>query len=338
MAGGKGGSGAVLMALGVNLVLTGVKLAAYLLSGSGAMLAETVHSAADFGNQALLWVGLRQSQRGPSKVHPFGYGKDRFLWALISAAGIFFIGCGVSVTHGLHDLFSPPEHHGEARTVVWAVLGISFILDGAVLVTAIRALDGQRNGVPWSQFLRTTEDTTTLAVLFEDGAAALGVVLAAAGILLADVLHLPWLDAVAAILIGLLLGGIAIFLGATNRTLLLDRAIGADAQARVLAAMRKVAQGSLSKISAIRTRIVGQDLFSFNADVEFDGKAISDRIVARMDLEAAYAKLDSPQALDALLDEHARVVVEELGHEVDRIEAQIREQVPGAKFIQIEVD
>lgn len=331
------GGSAVILAIGGNTVLTIIKFGAYLLTGSGAMLAETVHSAADLGNQTLLYVGLRKSQRGPSEQHHFGYGKDRFLWALVSAAGIFFIGCGVSVTHGVHDLFSPPEHKA-AGLITWIVLGIALVVDGVVLAQAIREMNAKRHGQPWLTFLRTTDDTTTLAVLFEDGAACLGVIMAAVGIGLSEALHLSWIDAVTAIFIGLLLGAIALFLGAVNRAYLLDRAVSADVQARVLAAMRGVSRGAVNGIAEIKTRVVGEDVFSFTADVRFDGRVISDRVQQRMNVSEAFATLKSPDDLNRLMDDHARVVVEELGHEVDRIEKEVRAQVPGARFIQLEVD
>ncbi len=333
-----GGDGkAVILALAGNSVLTVIKFGAYLATGSGAMLAETVHSAADLGNQALLYVGLKQSQRGPDEHHHFGYGKDRFLWALVSAAGIFFIGCGVSVTHGLHDLFDPPEHRA-AGWITWTVLGIAFVVDAFVLLTAIREMNAKRKGTPWITFLRTTEDTTTLAVLFEDGAACLGVIMAAVGIALAQALHLPWIDAVSAILIGLLLGAIAVFLGALNRAYLLDRAVSADVQARILAAMREMSRGAVSHIGEVRTRIVGEDVYSFTAEIDFDGKVIADRVHERMNVPKRFGELRSPEDLEKLLDEHAQVVVDEIGNEVDRVEAAVRKQVPGAEFIQLELD
>ena len=120
MAGAAGGKAVALALLG-NGLLTIIKFAAYLISGSGAMLAEAIHSAADLGNQALLWVGMRKAKKGPSEEHHYGYGKDRYLFALISAAGIFFVGCGVTVTHGVHSLLAP-EERGPISWVVPAVL------------------------------------------------------------------------------------------------------------------------------------------------------------------------------------------------------------------------
>ena len=329
-----GGNKAVLMALGGNSILLVIKVLAYAFSGSGAMLAEAVHSAADLGNQALLYLGIKQSARGPSKEHHFGFGKDRFLWALISAAGIFFLGCGVSITHGIHSLMTHEPH--ESSWIVWLVLVVSLGLDGVVLRAAIKALDAQRHGRPWWKFLRESEDTTTLAVLFEDGAACLGVLFAMLGIFLSTVFDIWWADPAAAILIGVLLGGVALFLGAQNRAYLLDRAVSADIQRRILGILS--AQSSISKVLEVKTRVVSADDFSLAADIEFDGKVLSDRLLNRRDVEKAYAELKSPEDLDRLLDDHARVVVEELGNEVDRIEKLVRDQVPAARYIQLETD
>lgn len=336
MAAGGDSSKAVVLALVGNGLLTVIKFAAYFLSGSGAMLAEGIHSAADTGNQFLLFVGLKKSKQGPTEDFHFGYGKDRFLWALISAAGIFFIGCGVSMTHGIEHLLNP-QPRAASGMIIWIVLGISLIVDGVVLATAINALNKSRDGVPWLLFLKTTDDTTTVAVLFEDGAACLGVMLAAAGIAASEFLGWHWADPAAAIAIGVLLGIIAMFLGAQNRSYLLDRAVSADVQARVLATIRDSSK-SVERVADIKTRIVGADLFSFTADIEFDGKVLSDRIQQRLDVKKLYEELKNSEDLDKLMDQHAYLVIDELGREVDRIEAAVRAQVPGAGFIQLEPD
>jgi len=162
------------------------------------------------------------------------------------------------------------------------------------------------------------------------------VLLAAAGIAGTQLLGWWWADAVATILIGILLGIVAIFLGRQNRTYLIDRAVSADVQSRILRIIR--GHDDVRKILGVRTRIVGAGQLSFTADVEFDGEVISERVLDRMNLKSTFEKLESPEDLDRLLDEHARIVVDELGNEVDRIEAAVRDQFPGAAFIQIEVD
>lgn len=336
MAGAASGK-AVVFALVGNTVLTITKFIAYMLSGSNAMLAEAIHSGADTGNQALLLIGIKKSEKEASSTHQFGYKKDQFIWALLSAAGIFFIGCGVTVTHGVHALLSPHEHEPVGWVTV-AVLAFSFVLDGYVLSTAVKELNHKRNGVGWIKFLKTTDDTTTVAVLFEDGAATLGVVFAAIGIFATQYLHLLWADAAATIAIGLLLGAVAIFLAKQNRDYLLDRSVGSATERQILDVIKSVTGSSLRSIYDVKTRILGDGHFKFNADVVFDGKVLSDRVQERMNIEEAYGKLTNAADLDKLLDEHARVVVEEIGREIDRIERAVQEEFPGAALIEIEVD
>lgn len=331
-----GGNKAVIQALVGNVVLTVIKTGAWTVSGSGAMLAEAIHSLADTGNQALLLVGVKSSGKDSTTRHPFGFGKDRFVWALLSAAGIFFLGCGVTITHGVHSLLAH-EKGGAPGWITFAVLGISLLVDGFVLVSALREVNDQRGDKGWFEFLRTTEDTTTLAVLFEDGAATLGVILAAAGIGATHYLGIAWADGAATIGIGLLLGIIAAFLGRQNRAYLIDRAVGADVQTRILNIIRGH-HPSVTNVLEVRSRIVGAGTLSFAAEIEFDGKIISDGVQQRMDLAAELEKLKTPEDLDRLLDQHARIVVDELGNEIDRIEQAVRDQVPGAAFIELEVD
>ena len=184
--------------------------------------------------------------------------------------------------------------------------------------------------------MKNAEDTTTVAVFFEDGAATLGILLAFIGIYGTHSLGIPWADAAATILIGVLLGAIAVFLGYQNRAYLIDRSISHDVQQKILNIIRS--HNTVDGVFDVKSRIIGAGQLSFTADVEFDGKDISDKVQQRMDLEQEFKNLKSAEDLDRLLDNHARVVVDELGHEIDRIEKQLKEQVPGASFIQLEVD
>ena len=330
------GKKAVVQALAGSALLTAIKSGAYMVSGSNAMFAEAIHSLADTANQTLLLIGLSSSTRRETTRHPFGFGKDRFVWALLSAAGIFFLGCGVTMTHGVHALLGD-AHLEPPGWEVWTVLSISFAIDLYVLVGALRHLNAQRGDKGWMEHLRTTEDTTTVAVVFEDGAATFGVALAALGIMATHYLGIAWADAAATIIIGLLMGFIALFLVRQNRTYLIDRAVGADVQRRILDIIRG-RHPSVENIFEIKTRVVGAGIMSFTAEIEFDGAILSERVVKRLDLREELAKLETPEDLDRLLDEHARIVVDELGNEIDRIEEAVREQIPGATFIALEVD
>ena len=192
------GRGAVVAALVGNSFLTVIKTGAFLLSGSGAMLSEAIHSLADTGNQGLLYAGIRRSERQPDAMFHYGYGADRFLFALLSAVGIFILGCGVTVYHGVHTLLHPPEL--SLSWITFAVLGVAFVTDGSVLLSTIGAINRVKGEKSFFEHIRTSSDPTVAAVLFEDGIATSGVVVAALGIGLAHVTGDTRFDAVSSIL------------------------------------------------------------------------------------------------------------------------------------------
>ncbi|MCA9682980.1 MAG: cation transporter, partial [Myxococcales bacterium] len=130
--------GAVVGALIGNSVLTAIKFAAFFFSGSGAMFSEAVHSAADAANQALLFVGIRSSERPADNLFHYGYGTDRYLFSLLSAVGIFVFGCGVTVYHGIHGAMHPSVV--EPGIMSYVVLALSFCIDGFVMLSALRAI------------------------------------------------------------------------------------------------------------------------------------------------------------------------------------------------------
>ncbi|MCA9001441.1 MAG: cation diffusion facilitator family transporter, partial [Planctomycetes bacterium] len=208
---------AVLLAVLANLGLAIIKLIAFLVSGSGAMLSEAIHSIADTGNQALLFIGIRRSERPANATFHYGFGAERFFFALMSAAGIFVLGCGVTLYHAVHMLMHPePPHTGW---IDFAVLGVSLVVEGGVLLRALAVVNRQRGQVPLLAYLRKSSDPTLAAVLLEDGVACLGVVVAFVGIGAARLTGSGLPDAIATLVIGLLMGFIAVWLGFKNRSL-----------------------------------------------------------------------------------------------------------------------
>ena len=151
----------VMAALAVNSVLTVVKFVAFNITGSGAMMSETIHSFADVMNQALLLIGIKRGSKKADGVYQFGYGRERFVWALMSAVGIFFLGCGFTVMHGIEAL----QHPEELSSIGWAmgVLSISLLLDLGVFIYAFRALWKQKGNKPFINFLLTDKDKLIFA-------------------------------------------------------------------------------------------------------------------------------------------------------------------------------
>src|SRR5690606_25933060 len=137
---------------------------------------EAIHSFADTANQVLLLVGIKRAAQKGDEEFQYGYGGERFVFGLLSAAGIFFLGCGVTLYHGIEGILHPRTPELDALT--FAALGVAFAIEASVLVVAVRALNEARGGMAWGPFLRDKADPATVGVVLEDSAAVLGVVLA----------------------------------------------------------------------------------------------------------------------------------------------------------------
>jgi cation diffusion facilitator family transporter len=199
------------------------KAVAAALTGSAALFAETLHSLADTGNQLLLLKGLRGSRRRPDLSHPFGYGAELFYWSLLAALGVFIIGGVLSIWEGAQRLLHPSEL--QMGLVGFAVLGLGFLLDGTSWLHSVRQLrrEATAREIRFRQHLRSTTDTTVTAVFYEDTAALFGNAIALTALELHQFLGSSAPDAVAGIIIGLLLAAIGLRLAARNRALLTNR-------------------------------------------------------------------------------------------------------------------
>ena len=209
-------SSSVSVSIFTNTAIAASKGFGWFVTGSPTLFAETVHSLADVANQVLLRIGEVRGQQGPDATHPLGRGQEKFFWALVSAVSVFFVGFGLNVYHGLHALVenAPVE---PFTPLVLGLLVFSMALESYTLVVAVREIGGLK-GV-----LRNRHRTTVLAVVLEDVVALLGILLT---LLVAGISFWlgprPVFDAVIAILVGVLLGVMALFLAALNRRLLID--------------------------------------------------------------------------------------------------------------------
>lgn len=225
----------IAVALLANLVVAAAKLAAGLISGSAALLAEAGHSAADSVNELLLGFSLRHARRPADAMHPRGHGSARFLWAFLAAIFSFLIGGLVSIGLAVRELLVGAAV--ERYLVAWVVLGVAFIADGSSLVQslALARREAALWGEPTMSFLRQTSDPTLRAIVVEDAAALTGLALAGGGLLLHQLAGLANADAIAALLIGLLLAATAFGLARPLADLLIGRSMRPDQLARVYA-------------------------------------------------------------------------------------------------------
>jgi len=289
----------VLAALLANTAIAIAKFAAALISGSTSMLAESFHSVADTGNQALLLFGLKRSQKPPDEEHPFGHGKARFFWGLLVAVSLFTVGGGFSIWQGVHGLISG-EHELPSATVALIVIAVAICFEAYAWRTAWRQLDATRRGRGVWAALRHSKDPEVLTVLAEDTAAISGLLVAAAGISLASITGEPAFDAAGSIIIGLILLAVAFLLGRENAALLLGEAVDPQVRRSIEQAIRSVDE--VEDLIELLTMHLGPDEFLVVADVDF-----------RDDLDT-----------------------EQIAKAIDRVEAAIRESEAGAVRIYVE--
>ncbi|HUQ02114.1 MAG TPA: cation diffusion facilitator family transporter [Kofleriaceae bacterium] len=321
---------AVVTALAANAFVTIIKTIAFVLSGSGAMLSEAIHSAADTGNQVLLFLGLRRGSREADDRFQYGYGGDRFIFGMLSAAGIFFVGCGVTVYHGVTGLLHP--HMPELSVTTFAVLGIAFVIEGGVLLFAIVTLSRQRGELGFWRYVRERADPAAVAILLEDGVAVLGVMMAGAGITLAQVTGNARWDATASIVVGVLLGGVAIHLVITNRKLLLGHAVPAGTEE--LFTEICVERIMVRAVRDVKTRQLTPETYQFKAELVLDESRFAELLDQA--LPATSMTHGSRERADAL-NRLSIAAVHAVATEIQAIERAVRARIPQAHHIDLEI-
>jgi cation diffusion facilitator family transporter len=264
----------VLIAGAANIVVGGVKLAAGIMVGSSAMLAEAAHSAADTLNQAFLLTSVRRGERPPDSRHPFGYGQERYFWSLLAAFGIFIAGAGFSVFEGLLTL----RHGGrENPLIAYVALAVAAIAEGTSLVRVLVQLraEAARRELDVLDHVRDSPDTTVKAALFEDSAAMAGLALAGLGLGLCQVTGSPVWDGAASIAIGGLLVAVAVKLGLDSR----DYLIGRAADPRELAMIRSEIERTpgVDALFDLRTMHLGPDHLIIAAQLAYSDEISADR-------------------------------------------------------------
>lgn len=219
---------AILYAFLANFAIAIAKSWAAMVTGSGSMLAEAIHSYADTGNQVLLYLGLKQSQRPADEEHPLGYGKLSYFWSFIVAILLFSMGGLFSIYEGVHKL-----QHPEPLSQIWiaiTVLFLAILLEGSSLYGALREISKVRGGRPFREWLRHTRNSELVVVLGEDIGAQIGLVLALGFLGLAQATGNPVYDAMGSICIGVVLITISIFVAWRIRSLLVGRSADPDIQ------------------------------------------------------------------------------------------------------------
>jgi cation diffusion facilitator family transporter len=316
----------VLLALGANVGVGLLKLAAGLITGSGALLSEAAHSAGDSSTELLLLTALRRSDRPADRVHPFGYGKERYFWSLLAAVTILVSGAAFSIFQGLHTILGSAEEPTDKLWINYPVLAIAFVLEGISFRQAVGQVKGaaRRGRRSMRSYIADPEDPTVKSVVLEDSAALLGLLIAAAGVGLHQLTGSAFWDGLASLAIGLLLVGAAYALAQTCKGLL----IGKQADIRMVRAIeaRLEEQPEILDLVDVLTMMTGVHRVLLCARVDFvEASSATELETACMridaDLRAEFPSLDEifiqpvPRS-DALLRErvltrYGRVLADE---------------------------
>jgi cation diffusion facilitator family transporter len=259
----------VLVAFGANVLVAGAKTIAAVVTGSASILAEAAHSWADTGNEIFLLIANRRSRRQPDLAHPFGHGREAYVWSLFAALGLFVAGAAVSITHGIQEIMNP-EPAGRFA-VGYIVLAVSFVFESVSFLQSAR--QARQEAQPLQRDLiehvMATSDPTLRAVFAEDAAALTGLLIAAAGLAAHQLTGSPIPDAAGSILVGLLLAVVSLVLINRNRRFLVGEE--ADPRVRAAAIQALLDAPEVSRVTYLRLEIVGPRLVSVIGDVDLTG-------------------------------------------------------------------
>lgn len=325
----------VIAALSGNFLITILKTIGFVVSGSSSLFSEAIHSLADTANQALLMVGIVRSHRAPDEESSYGYGLERFFWALISACGVFFVGAGVTIYHGIHTLISPG--HLVFRLEVFLILVIAFVVEFVTFSIAFHELrKRRRDGATMSETLRDA-DTTVLAVVYEDGVAVLGVFIAALGVGLSYATGNPVWDALGSIVIGLLLAWVAVVLIQKNKRFLVEKSIPEDVKERIIEILS--ADPMIERVYDFKSSTVELGKYRAKCEVEINGSALFREVSNGEMLKDDYetVKEDYQEFVRFCVDFTDRVP-RVIGTRIDELEERIKQEIPAVRHIDIEVN
>ncbi|MEV5979348.1 cation transporter [Streptomyces sp. NPDC052114] len=250
-----GGTKAIVAALAANLAIAVAKFVAFIFSGSSSMLAESVHSLADSGNQGLLLLGGKKAQREATPQHPFGYGRERYIYAFLVSIVLFSVGGMFAIYEGYEKI----KHPHELEHWYWpvGVLVFAIIAESFSFRTAIKESNQLRGGLSWKEFVRRAKAPELPVVLLEDFGALVGLVLALGGVGLALATGDGVWDGIGTLCIGILLIVIAIVLAAETKSLLLGEAAGVEEVAKIEKAL--VDGDTVTKVIHMRTLHLGPE-------------------------------------------------------------------------------
>ncbi|MDD5396917.1 MAG: cation diffusion facilitator family transporter [Candidatus Moranbacteria bacterium] len=324
----------VFAALTGNVFIMVIKWIGFFMTGSGALFSEAVHSVADVFNQILLMVGIKKSQKPSDDDFHYGYANERFFWALISACSIFFLGAGITLYHGIMGLtHREPLHISQ---IAFVILAISFAVEAGTFFVAFRELKANNRKRKWKKIFEYG-DPTTIAVLLEDGVAVLGVGVAFLSILLSKMTGNAVWDSIGSIVIGLLLGVMALILININRGFLMRKSIPEEIQEQIVDILEN--DPAIEKVLDFKSVVIDVGKFHIKCEVEINGSALMRKMYRENALRNEFEEIDGDydEFLRFCVD-YADRVPRMIGTRIDEVEKKIKDEIPEVRHIDIEVN
>ncbi|MBH8571706.1 cation transporter [Nostocaceae cyanobacterium CENA369] len=281
----------IFAAMGANLAIAVTKFIAAAITGSSAMISEGIHSIVDTGDQLLLLLGIRMSQRPADDSHPFGYGQELYFWTLIVAILIFAIGGGMSIYEGIIHLINPSPLENPMWNYI--VLGIAIILEGFSWTVALREFLPTKGKQKFWPAIKNSKDPTVFTVLFEDTAAILGLLVAFLGIFLGHLFNNVYFDGIASILIGVILAVVAVLLARESKGLL----VGESANPQTIANIRYLSKTEprVQEVIRVLTMQLAPQEVLLNLEIQFSKNLTGEEIALTVESLEAKIRQQHPE-------------------------------------------
>lgn len=320
----------VLSALAGNFFVTLLKFSGWLVTRSPSLLAEAMHSLADTFNQFLLLLGIRNSQ-GEKK------GAVQFLFNFSSAIGVFILGGVITISHAIHDLFYPSDMQDNPNLfyISLGIIAISFLVEGYTCIIALKEIHSQKGKKSLYRFLMESNDTTLVGIFLEDSAALLGLILALIGMTVSRIIGSNIPDVVAALMIGLMMGFIAILLLINNSKLLIGKSLDKEKEEEIKTLIESTLL--VDKVIELHTEIIGLNRVNLYCSVEVNGSALISQNDVREDISEIKEDLADGESLAPIIVAIVDRSVRKLGNKIKLLEDQIKAEYPDIKTIDIEV-
>jgi len=328
------GKKSVIAALLGNTFVTIIKTIVFFVTGSASMFAESVHSLADTLNQSLLLIGLKRSKKPADHIRGYGYGIERFFWSLISACGILFIGSGITIYHSVDSLMNSHDEAYVFSAITIIVLVIALVIESITLWVAIKEL---KKGQKFSKKIFKDADPVLLAIVYEDSAAVFGVLIALLAQWVTYITGYIVFDAVGGIVIGLILGVLAIILIKKNHQYIIGKPLDKEVTEEIIEELQR--DPCIEHIVEFKSVAVDIGRYRIFATVEWNGSPLYEEIYEAGDLKEEFDNVkDDFKEFAKLMFKTTDRIPRLVGNHIDLIEKDIIEKFPQIAYVDIEIN